>query len=104
MFVNNPSRCSASHLVYDGDFGKRSISAGSFDTCSSLDLIDEDVAIRCGFTLCPSDKMAFRVAGRKRVVSRKVAQVTLPLDDAKPITRTIRTVKHVRVDDVILGM
>ena len=36
-----------------------------FDTCSSLDLIDEDVAIRCGFTLCPSDKMAFRVAGGK---------------------------------------
>ena len=44
-----------------------------FDTCSSLDLIDEDVAKRCGFALCSSDKMAFRVAGGKRVVSHKVA-------------------------------
>ena len=31
-------------------------------------------------------------------------QVTLPLDDAKTITRAIRTVKHLRVADVILGM
>ena len=70
----------------------------------ALHSIDEDVAIRCGFALFSSDKMAFRVVGGKRVVSRKAAHVTLPLNDSKTITRTIRTVKCLRVADVILGM
>ena len=34
-----------------------------FDTCSSLDLIDEDVAKQCNFPLRKSEKIIFRVAG-----------------------------------------
>ena len=48
--------------------------------------------------------MAFRVDDGKRVVSRQAAQVTLPLNDSKTITRTIRTLKNLRVADVIMGM
>ena len=39
-----------------------------FDTCSSLDLIDEDTTKRCNFPLRKSEKISFRVAGGQRVV------------------------------------
>ena len=48
-----------------------------FDTCSSLDLIDEYVAKQCSFLLRKSEKTVFRVAGGQRVVSRMIATITL---------------------------
>ena len=50
-----------------------------FDTCSSLDLIDEDVANQCNFPLRKSEKIIFRVAGGQRIVSKMLATVTLSL-------------------------
>ena len=39
-----------------------------FDTCFSLDLIDEETAKRRDFPLRKSEKISFRVAGGQRVV------------------------------------
>ena len=74
------------------------------DTCSSLDLIDEDVAKQCNFPLKKSEKIIFRVAGGKRIVSKMIATITLSLTPSTTITRSVRTVKHLQVADVILGM
>ena len=38
------------------------------DTCSSLDLVGEDVAKQCNFPLRKSEKFIFRVAGGQRIV------------------------------------
>ena len=75
-----------------------------FDTCSSLDLIDEDVAKPCNFPLRNSEKILFRVAGRQRIMSKMLAIVTLSLTPSTTITRSVRVVKHLKVADVILGM
>ncbi len=75
-----------------------------FDTCSSLDLIDEDVAKQCNFPLRKSEKIVFRVAGGQRIVSKMIATITLSLTPSTTITRSVRTVKHLKVADVILGM
>ena len=73
-----------------------------FDTCSSLDLIDEDVAKQC--PLRKSEKIVFRVAGGRRIVSKMIATITLSLTPSTTITRSVRVVKHLKVADVILGM
>ena len=49
--------------------GERSLQV-LFDTCSSLNLIDEDVAKQCNFSLQKSEKIIFRVAGGQRIVSK----------------------------------
>ena len=46
----------------------------------------------------------FRVAGGQRIVSKMLATVTLSLTPSTTITRSFRTVKHLKVADVILGM
>ena len=48
-----------------------------FDTCSSLDLIDENVAKQCNFPLRKDEKIIFRVAGGQRIVSKMIATITL---------------------------
>ena len=75
-----------------------------FDTCSSLDLIDEDVAKQCNFPLRKSEKIVFRVAGGQRIVSKMLATVTLSLTPSTTIARSVRVVKHLKVADAILGM
>ena len=63
-----------------------------FDTCSSLDLIDEDTAKRYGFPLRKSEKISFRVAGGQRVVSSMMATVTLPLTLTKKLERSVHVI------------
>ena len=75
-----------------------------FDTCSSLDLIDEDVAKQCNFPLRKSEKIIVRVAGGQRIVSKMLATVALSLTPSTTITRSVRVVKHLKVAGVILGM
>ena len=75
-----------------------------FDTCSSLDLIDEDVAKQCNFPLRNSEKIIFLVAGGQRIVSKMLATVTLSLTPSTTtITHFVRTVNHLKIADVILG-
>ena len=75
-----------------------------FDTCSSLDLIDEETAKRCNFPLRKSEKINFRVAGGQRVVSSMMAVVSLPLTPTKNLERSVHVIKGLKVADVILGM
>ena len=44
------------------------------------------------------------MAGGQRIVSRMIATVTLSLTPTKTVTRSVRTVKGLKVADVILGM
>ena len=43
------------------------------------------------------------MAGGQRIVSKMIATITLSLTPSTTITRSVRTVKHLKVADVILG-
>ena len=62
-----------------------------FDTCSSLDLTDEDVAKQCNFPFRKSEKIIFRVAGDQRIVSKMLATITLSLTPSIMITTNRKT-------------
>ena len=104
MFYFSSLGSSASDLQTTLTMSNERILQVLFDTCSSLDLIDEDTAKRCDFPLRKSEKISFRVAGGPRVVSNMMATVSLPLTPTKNLERSVYVIKGLKVADVILGI
>ena len=75
-----------------------------FDTSSSLDLMDEDVAKQCNFPVMKSEKIIFLCGRRSTNCVKMIATIKLSLTPSTTITRSVRMVKHLKVADVILRM
>ena len=74
-----------------------------FDTCSSLDLIDEDVAKQCNF---PLKKVTNYISCGRRSTNcvKNDSNNYAFIDTPTTIARSVRTVKHRKVSDVMLEM
>ena len=74
------------------------------DTCSSLDIVDEQFAIDNHYDIKSVPKQPINIAGGGRVVTSRMAYIPIPISDKCIKFRWVYMVRNLKVATMILGM